>query len=326
MPGPRGSAFTTPVDLGNSVLPASLEKYERVLADYDAWAVPLGFPVVAGFCALPARAVNALMVARLQQMSLDASPPSHGSFLMAGLVNRHPWLRRSLAEAWHALRIWQRAVPVNNRTGLDERILWAMVAVAVTWGWHLCAAALIIGFEGLLRPGEIGILLREDIRLPCDSQGLPTSVVVVQLRVPKTRRRAARHQSVVLRRPEAVGALTRLLWSIPRNWLLCGGGTAGLRGRFRALLRGLGIPESLYSPASLRPGGTIAYHLRCDDLGRLLYHGRWDSVRTVQHYLHEGVAAVTAAALPPRAAALMQQLVRLLPDLLAEVVCPHSVP
>ena len=49
-------------------------------------------------------------------------------------------------------------------------------------------------------------------------------------------------------------------------------------------------------------------------------------MRTVQHYLHEGVAAVTAAALPPRASALVQQLVRLLPELLAEVVCPHDVP
>ncbi len=290
--------------MGNSVLPESLLRYEGSLAAYDAWAVPLGFPAVSGFGRLTSRQVNALLVARLQQMTVDMVPPSHGSFLLAGLVNWHPWLRRDLAEAWHALRIWQRAAPANCRTGLDERILWAMVALALVWNWPLCAAVLMIAFDGLLRPGEVALLTRLDLRLPSDGQGLPTTVVVVQLRVPKTRRRAARHQSVVLRRPEVVAALTALLWEVPRGAQLCGGGTQGLRARFRALLRGLGIDDTLYSPASLRPGGAIAFHLRHDDLGRLLYHGRWDSVRTGQHYLHEGVAAATAAALPPRAAAL----------------------
>ena len=76
---------------------------------------------------------------------------------------------------------------------------------------------------------------------------------------------------------------------------------------------------SNYSPASLRPGGAIAYHLRHDCLSRLLYHGRWHSVKTVQHYLHEGVAATVASSLAPGPAALVARLGGMLPELLNEL-------
>ncbi len=59
---------------------------------------------------------------------------------------------------------------------------------------------------------------------------------------------------------------------------LCAGGVHGLRVRFRCLLKGFGIGETTYSPALLRPGGAISYHLRQDDLGRLLYPERWGCV------------------------------------------------
>ena len=49
----------------------------------------------------------------------------------------------------------------------------------------LGATLLLIGFDGLLRPGELALLRRADVRLPSDAQGLPTSVVVVTIRLPK---------------------------------------------------------------------------------------------------------------------------------------------
>ncbi len=170
-----------------------------------------------------------------------------------------------------------------------------------------------------MRPGELGMLCRRDVRLPCDAQGLAIDVAVVGILQPKTRRQAARHQSVVLRRPWAVDALSRLLYRIPSDCSLCPRGVQGLRRRFRQLLIALLLSGDEYSPASLRPGGALSFHLRHDDLGRLLYHGRWDSVKTVQHYLHEGLAASVAACLPKRASALIMQLDLLLPQILEEL-------
>ncbi len=96
------------------------------------------------------------------------------------------------------LRIWQFAVPARVRVGIDERVLGAVTGLAIAWKWPMVASLLPIGFEALLRPGELAILRRGDIHLPVDGQGLPTSVVVAHLRVPKTRHRAARRQSVVI--------------------------------------------------------------------------------------------------------------------------------
>ena len=81
------------------MLPESLEKRTRVLEAYDRWGVQQGFPTIGAFLMLTARQVSALMAVRLQRMTLDADPPSCGGFLLAGLVNRHPCLRRDLAES-----------------------------------------------------------------------------------------------------------------------------------------------------------------------------------------------------------------------------------
>jgi len=143
---------------------------------------------------------------------------------------------------------------------------------------------------------------------------------VVCIRVPKTRRRAARLQSVVIRARWAVKLITAALCGVPRDVALCAGGSLGLRQRFRALVCGLRLPPETYTPGSLRPGGAIAHHLAHNDLGRLLFHGRWDSVKTVQHYLHEGVAVSVAAQIEPAAAKLVLAVSRLLDELIDEFV------
>lgn len=319
-PGPAHlSRHAAPIDLSCSVLPASMLRYNLALREYDEWASRFGLPRIVDFDFLDHRQVCALLVARLQQMALDLQPPTRGAYLMAGVMSRHPWLRRSSAEAWHALRVWQKATPVTSRVGLDERVYRAMVVVCLLWNWWYMAALLMIGFEGLLRPGELAALARRDIRLPCDAQGLPLETVIVSILLPKTRRQAARHQSVVIRRQWAVRGLCRLLSGVAPNIGLCAQQAYGLRRRFRQLLVALGIDGSAYSPGSLRPGGAVAFHLAHDDLGKLLYHGRWDSVRTVQHYLHEGASAAVSSCLPRGASELVLGLSALLEPLLAEL-------
>ena len=130
----------------------------------------------------------------------------------------------------------------------------------------------------------------------------------------------------MVRRPWAVTALGALLADVAMEVALCTRGTSGLRDRFRALLDGLLIPREAYSPASLRPGGAIAFHLAHDDLGKLLYHGRWDSTKTVQHYLHEGVSATAASALPRRTAQLIVPMSALLEELIADAAAVHAEP
>ena len=128
------------------------------------------------------------------------------------------------------------------RLGLDVAVLRAMVVVCLLWHWYLTAAALLCGFYGLLRPGELAALRRAHVRVPSDHIGFggrPRAIVCV-VRA-KTRHRAARTQSVIIHNEVAVKLLDVLVRGLHLNELLAPGGTAGLRERFSAVTAALRI-------------------------------------------------------------------------------------
>ena len=49
----------------------------------------------------------------------------------------------------------------------------------------------------------------------------------------------------------------------------------------------------------------------------IMFAGRWDSLRTLNHYLQEGLAAYAVSCLPQDRRELVQSLVELLPALVA---------
>ncbi len=118
------------------------------------------------------RAANAAFSARLQQFASDQKALYHGADLLPGFMKRFPWFRGRLAESWHACSIWSSATPHVTRVGLDEVALKAMVVIRAVWSWRRIAAALLIGFYALLRPGELAAVKRAHLRLPCDGLGL----------------------------------------------------------------------------------------------------------------------------------------------------------
>ena len=63
---------------------------------------------------------------------------------------------------------------------IPEAIYKAAVSVALLWGWPFFTAALLVGFHGLLRPGEFLKLRRRDLILPCD---LLTSTPIAKVRI-----------------------------------------------------------------------------------------------------------------------------------------------
>ncbi len=70
-------------------------------------------------------------------------------------MKHFPGFRGRLAESWHAYSIWSRATPHVTRLGLDEVVPRAMVVVWSVWNWRRTAAAWLIGFYALPRPGEL---------------------------------------------------------------------------------------------------------------------------------------------------------------------------
>eukprot|EP00438_Fugacium_kawagutii_P000083 Skav218697 [mRNA] locus=scaffold1346:227635:232409:- [translate_table: standard] len=88
--------------------------------------------------------------------------------LLTYVQRSHPIFRPHLGKAWQLVSKWEALEPIKHRTPLPAVVYRAMVVVAVSWGWRKFAAILVIGFEGICRPGEPLAATRSDLLLPSD--------------------------------------------------------------------------------------------------------------------------------------------------------------
>ena len=69
--------------------------------------------------------------------------------------------------------------------------------------------------------------------------------------------------------------------------------------------------------SGLRAGGVTAYFQATQDLALTRWRGRWDSARSMEHYIQEAPCAAAYARLAPGVRARIAQLARLLPAVFA---------
>lgn len=107
---------------------------------------------------------------------------------------RRPGLRRQLASAWDLAFNWVVDEPHEHNPALPLTIMISLVTLALLWGWSREAAIIALGWCGVLRIGEILQAYREDLILPADAAP-GVWYALLKIKLPKTRGRAARHQS-----------------------------------------------------------------------------------------------------------------------------------
>ena len=283
---PTSERATGQIDITEGITEVTRIKYAQQLGRYDQWAQRYSLPLSGALSSMPTDVINACLKAYMQHLAATRRPPSDGAMLCAGFLHAHQHHRGRIGESWKALNVWRATTPRHIRVGVDENFLLAMVTLAKSWNWDRVAVSLLLGFYGLLRPGEILGLRRAHLGLPSDASGLTEFSVTVAIVRPKTRYRAARMQAVVIRERVVVEACESILRSLlPREFVL------PMESRvftmyFDHLVRALSCPPLPYSPGSLRGGGALAF-LRCHrgDLTALLFQGRWDSVKTLSHYI-----------------------------------------
>ena len=114
-------------------------------------------------------------------------PAGRQSLLSAQQDNRH--LRTGLAKAWDSITSWEQISPISMRVPVPWLVLDAMFVAALIRGFSAAgttlardyisfAVGLLVGFDALLRPGELTILTPRKIALP-DSRlhGMVSSVL-----------------------------------------------------------------------------------------------------------------------------------------------------
>ena len=109
-----------------------------------------------------------------------------------------PRLKKSLQATWQALRNWEESQPSSYRPPLPLPLLAVMLCEARSLAlaspdekrkdiWMIFSTLLMIGFFGLLRPGELCSIRREDVSLP-SSWSLAGPFAVIRIKDPKNHR------------------------------------------------------------------------------------------------------------------------------------------
>jgi len=310
---PRQARRTLPggTDLRVTVSTATARRYIDMLDRFDRWMRTVGLGTLASISNSPEK-VNAALTAYLQLLFDDQMPFSWGSNLLAGVQFLYPALRAQLTPSWSAQRKWINSVAHDLRPPVPEELLLAVAVVFVLYGWHRSAILLLVGHHAMLRPAEMGRIRRGHLCLPSDFGGVPGRGAL-SIAESKTATRASRIQSVILDDPTIVEALESLWCNANTHACMCPGGVSGLGARFAHAKDVLGLRSSPYTLGGLRGGGAVAHFQRHQNLGLLQFRGRWETQRSLQHYLQEGFGLLQFARLPSDARELVRHLASLAP-------------
>ena len=94
-----------------------------------------------------------------------------------------------------------REEPHSHHVALPWQVLLAVLPTALVWGWLRVAGVVALSWGGVLRIGEVLAARPSDLLLPSEVHHT-TSTAFLAVAEPKTRFKAARHQSAKLDQPD----------------------------------------------------------------------------------------------------------------------------
>ena len=198
-----------------------------------------------------------------QDLYGSGRPYWHFSETINALTARKPVLRRACQGAWDLAFTWLSEEPSTHHVALPAILLLAILASCLAWGWLAEGALFALSWGALLRVSEATAATRRHLVFPADALFMQTYILIT-IDQPKTRGRAAKHQSSKLEQADLV-ELVSLAFSdynkATRLWPLA---NQTLRRRLDYVLERLGIPKSTehlrsVDLGSFRPGGTTLF-------------------------------------------------------------------
>ena len=186
-------------------------------------------------------------------------PYSHYSKVINAIAAKEPLLRRSLQPSWDLAFSWMREEPRENHIGMPWQLLLASIATDLVWGWPRVAGILDLTWGGLLRKAFAA--KRPDLLLPGDVQGA-CDYALLSVGEPKTRYKAARHQSAKIDQPDLFRVVSLAFGSLGFSQKLWLQSSSIFRSRFDLLMQRLDVSvlpcnkSRKLDLGSLRAGGA----------------------------------------------------------------------
>ena len=112
----------------------------------------------------------------------------------SSVAAERPLIRRKPTTAWDLAFAWLQNELRPHHPAMSTSIMTAHVVVSLYWRWAYEAAIILMSWTGVIRIGEVLTAERRGVVLPVDSAP-GASFVLIVVRQPKTRGKAARHQA-----------------------------------------------------------------------------------------------------------------------------------
>ena len=314
------------------VLQQTRTRREALLQSFDSWLQETLQTTVEELLRGPncdADHVSEVLVSYGKDLYHSGKSYSKYSETINAITARRPGLRRQLAAAWDLAFNWIVDEPHEHNAALPLSLMLAMTSLCLLWGWSREAAVISLCWTGVLRIGEIFQATRGDLILPEDAAP-GVWYALLKIRLPKTRGRAAKHQSTRIDSADVVKLLCSVYGKMSSSSPLWHLSPSTLRKRFSTLQLALGItkpdkPNSVpYSLGSLRPGGATYWLQTTEDSEYVRRKGRWISAKVFEIYVQEAAVATFNQRLTEEARERIDSLSRLFGQILDRAVFLRS--
>jgi integrase len=270
--------------LAARVRPGTLDRYKTVVMRFMMWSLTMQLVLVSQ---------EELDFGLMLYAHAGTVRRSEFSCLLAAVRFFLPQVAR-LPYADESRRGWFNVDPVKHHTPMLHVFVYAASLIACTLGFLRFAAALIVQFEGFLRPGELLKLGRDAVTLPEHGgafAGKPAAVLSLGTSVRGTK--VNRQQVAYITDVWGIAALRFLLFTMePQQHFLVGLTYPQYLGMFKKVCTRAGFPNFglHFDPHSPRAGA--ATQGRFDGLtdAELKTRGRWVSDRSLRIYLDVAMA------------------------------------
>ena len=248
---------------GRPVEPVTKKRREKLLQAFAAWLAGQGVDLedLLDLSPLSTRKLNSFLVCYGRQLFDAGWPYSHYSEVINAVSSKEPGVRRCLQPSWDLAFAWLREEPHSHHVALAlagpgrGHHAFAVVGLA-SCRWH-------VGDDrgSVMRIGESLAACRRDLLLPgdvCDT----IAFALISISEPKTRFRAARHQSAKLDQPDLLEVVHLAFGHLSLDSKLWPFSASTLRCRFDALMDRLGTNawagqgSRALDLGSLRAGGA----------------------------------------------------------------------
>ena len=286
------------LDDGRRVTENTANVRDLLFERFEAWLTGEGWNLQEVlFASMPdLDLLNKVLVKYGRELFSQGKPLYHFSETVNAITSKRPLVRRSLQQSWDLAFMWFSFEPTTHHVAMPHQVLVAVLSTALYWGWAREATVFALAFGMLLRIGEVLEATRADLILPSDVD-FTNFFALLKIKEPKTRYRAAKHQSGRLDQPDLL-EIVRIgfdkLRPSEKLWPFSG---STLRSRLSKILHKLDLPTENHqqpkpiSLASFRPGGATCMMTVCDNAEQIRRKGRWASQRIMEIYLQEVMAS-----------------------------------